>query len=149
MLLDEEIWDNTALYCQPASFQSWKGTRLSLLMCEGSHIFLSLSKTMTPHGLPKMPSLFRQKLHPANISNHSTETVAFIKTAGHRLWFSCLFREGLIPALEHHYPRWGIPAEVSGISLPPALRAPSPSSFSPALTQLCLIFCTARGNISS
>lgn len=49
-----------------------------------------------PRGLP---SLFRQKLHPVNISNDSTDMAAFIITGCHSPWFSGLCREGLTAAL--------------------------------------------------
>lgn len=149
MLLNEEIWDNIALYCQPVFFQSGKGIRLILMKCEGSYLFLSWSKAMT-HDVPKMPSLFRQKLHPANISNHSTEMVAFLLTAWHRAGSRSLFREGLIPALgaplsmvRNPCSVWDLlwcPQQRTSSVLLPALHAPSPLNFSTALTQFCLIF---------
>lgn len=68
--------------------------------CQGSYLFLSFSKTMTQATWPPKNAFFvLPKYHPVNISNHSTEMVAFIITACHRLCFSSLSREGLIPAL--------------------------------------------------
>lgn len=60
---------------------------------------LSAKQWPMPHGLPKMPSLFSQELHPLNIPNHCIGMVAFIIAACHKIWFNSLFWEGLIRAL--------------------------------------------------
>lgn len=100
MALYGGIWNNAALYCQPGPFQSCKGKRVSLVKCEGSYLIcLSAKHWPMPHGLPKMPSLFSQELHPVNIPNHCMEVVAFIITACRKLWFDSLLSEGLIRAL--------------------------------------------------
>lgn len=150
MLLYEEIWDNTALYCQPVFFQSWKGIRLILVKCEGSYLFLSCRKTDPGHMASRKCLLCLDK-------NYTLQTFP-ITALKWLVFFNSLAQSVVQESVQRGANicsgstiiRGEESRAVSGISFGAhntgqaqccsALHAPSPSNFSTALTQLCLIF---------